>query len=351
VLGDDQQVNPPAMLVALRPLEIKQLFDFAIRIYRQRFPAMLLAMSIVQLPISLAGVAVMIKFVSLATEVQRMTQSGLEPDSTWLLDNLDSFILLGAFMLGSAAYQMLVTPLGMLTCSRLATCALHGSQPSLSECFHYSLKRYWPTQVAIAVFGLPLVGLAVVALILVLVGQAIDSTGLMVTGAILGFALIFLGSLAMLLAYFRLFPALIGIIQSTEDLPPGSLTSQGMWLIQRAWELTAGQFFRVLGLSILAFFSIYVINRGISEMVNTIISLVFEVMRGTQGEDIFMNLMFQQPDPMQLGLSMTLIMIFSMIFPPFLQAYQLMLYYDLRCRKEAYDLKLLLDTAELPPAE
>jgi hypothetical protein len=344
-------MNPPKLLVALRPLEIKQLFDFAIRIYRQRFPAMFLAMAMVQLPLSLLGIVVVLKLVIVMAELQQMTSTGSEPGMDWLLQHVDTAVMLAVVMLVAAAYQLVITPFGTLACARLGVRALHGESPSLGECLHYTLKRYWPTQVALATFVLPLLVLAVLTLILVLIGQATGSEAAIISGVIIGFALILLGAVATFLLYFRLFPALAGIIQSAEELPPGGMGSQGVWLLRRAWELTTGQYWRMLGLIVLAWFAIKTISRGISESVNYLVFLFVEIIRGTQGEDILTNMMFGSPDPLGMGITMTIATLITLIFPPFIMCYQLLLYYDLRCRKEAYDLELLLETAPLPPED
>jgi hypothetical protein len=351
LLGDDLRVTSPAMLVALRPLEIKQLFDFAIRIYRQRFSALFLAIAMVQLPLGLVSIVVMIKVVTLVYELQQMTGSGAEPDTTWFMDHLDFGIQLVLYMLGAAAYQLLIMPLGTLACSRLAVCALHGTAPSLRDCLRFALKRYWPTQVALATYALPLLGLAVLTLIFVLIAQATGSDTGIITASVLGLILIFFGVIATVLLYFRIFPALIGIIQAAEELPPGGMASQGMWLLRRAWELTTGQFWRMLGLILLAAIAINFISKGIAEIINYLVHFISQISQGLQFEDMLAKMVTSQQDPLSLGISMTLTTLVMLIFPPFFQCYQLLLYYDLRCRKEAYDLELLLDTATLPPAD
>ena len=344
-------MDSPKLLVALRPLEIKQLFDFAIRLYRQRFAAMFLAMAMVQLPLSFVSILLMVKFVAVMTELQQLANTGGEPDMAWLMDHLDFAILLGAFVIGASVYQVLVMPLGTLTCARLATCALHGETPSFSECLRYSLKRYWATQVALATYGLPIVGLSLLTLIMVVIGQATGNDAAILSGALIGLTLIMLGGFATAVFYFRFFPALLGIIQSAEELPQGGIGSQGVWLLRRAWELTTGQFWRMLGLLLLAAIAVNFISRGITESINYLVTILVEIGRGTQGEDIVTNMMFGSPDPLVLGISMTLATIVALIFPPFFACYQLLLYYDQRCRKEAYDLELMLNTAPLPPAD
>lgn len=343
-------MHPPKLLVALRPLEIKQLFDFAIRLYRARFAAMFISMAMVQLPLSLVSIIVMVKFMGLATEVQKMGDTGMQPDTAWLMDNLGFGIMLGAFVIGAAFYQLLIMPLGTLTCARLGTCALHGETPSFGECLRYSLKRYWPTQVALATYGLPIVVLALLTLILVIIGQATGNDAAIIAGAIIGMTLIFFGCIAMALFYFRFFPALAGLVQSAEEIPESGMGAQGLWLLRRSWELTQGQFWRMLGLTLLAAIAINVISRGLTESINYLVFIIDQLSQGINPETMLENMMMSQQSPMSLGISMTLSTLAMLIFPPFIQSYQLMLYFDLRCRKEAYDLEVLLDKAPLPPA-
>ncbi len=267
------------------------------------------------------------------------------------MDHLGFGILLGGFIIGAAFYQLLIMPLGTLTCARLATCALHGETPSFSECLRYGMKRYWATQVALATYGLPVVVLALLTLIMVVIGQATGNDAAIISGAIIGLTLIMLGILATAILYFRFFPALTGIIQSAEDLPAGGMGAQGVWLLRRAWDLTNGQFWRMFGLSVLAMLAINFISRGISEMINYLVFIISQLSQGFGTEAMFENMVMNQQDPLSLGISMTLATLVTLLFPPFLQCYQLLLYFDLRCRKEAYDLELLLDQAPLPPAD
>jgi hypothetical protein len=330
-------------------LEIKHLFDFAILLYRRRFTPMFLAMAMVQLPLSLVSIFLLLKFVGLSIEIQEMATTGMEPGYEWLVGQLDFGIVLAAFIVGGAFYQLLVMPLGTLTCARLATSALRGEDISFAEAFAFARSRYWQTQVALATFVLPLLGISVVVLLLVLAAQMAGSESAVIGLSIFGLVMILLGSLATAVMYFGFFPALAGLLQAAEDPPPGGILSQGVWYLKRSWALTRRHFWRCLGLILLLAIAINLVSRGLGESINYLVTIIYEIAQGTSGEDMVNNMLFGQPDMVPMGIAMALASVIALIFPPYVQAYQLLLYYDLRCRQEGYDLRLLLGSAQPPP--
>jgi len=331
-----------AQPIALRPLEIKHLFDFAIRLYRGNFTAMFLAMAVVQLPYALLTFPLLLKILDFSNAFTDLQVSGRYPDSAFFLDQVDSLAWAGVLMLLAMAYQVLITPLGNLACARLATMQLAGRGCELAAAFRFAATRYWPTQVAIATFVLPLLLLSIIVLLPVLAAQTAGSEVGILTSSLLGVNLIMLAMLATLLFFPRFFMALNGIIQTGEEPEGAGILAQGLWYLKRSFGLSQGLYFRLLGLLLLMFFAVYFITQGISDSAQIIILLVQGLMSGgSSGSEILSAL--QAQDPLAVGLGMAITTVFTLLIVPVWQCLKVLLYYDLRCRKEAYDLLMLLD--------
>jgi len=336
------RMEPRSPTIALRPLEIKHLFDFAIRLYRANFTAMFLAMAVVQLPLSLLSMPLALKSIEIINEVNTLQVSGRLPDQLWILDKLDESIPVLILAALVPVYQLFVMPLGNLTCARLAMQAALEAPLSLVDALRFAKRRYWPTQVALAIYLLPLLLLSVIMLVMVLASQAAGSeTGVLIF-SLLGLFLISLGSLGMLLLYPRFFGALSGIIQCREEPEETGILAQGLWYLKRAYALSQGFYMRLLGLLLLMHFAVAFITQGISEATNFILWLIESaVSGGSITEDILDPA--RQQDVMVIGLSMMITMVVTLIIVPVWQCLKTLLYVDLRCRQEAFDLHVLLD--------
>lgn len=331
-----------AQTIAIRPLEIKHIFDFAIRLYRANFSSMFLAMAAVQLPLSLLSLPLALKSIEIIYEIQELDLSGRLPDTPWILDKIDQslpVLLLAALV---PIYQLFVMPLGNLTCARLATQAALGSPVSLGDALRFAMRRYWPTQVALALYLLPLLTLSVVILVFVLASQAAGSATGVLSFSLLGLSLISLGLFAMLLFYPRFFAALSGIVQSREDPEGSGILAQGLWYLKRAYALSEGYYMRLVGLLLLMHFAVAFITQGISQTTNLVMTLINSIVSGGNITEEFLDPAHQQ-DMLAIGLTMMITIVVALILVPIWQCLKVMLYIDLRCRKEAFDLHLLLD--------
>jgi hypothetical protein len=336
------RMEPRSPTIAVRPLEIKHLYDFAIRLYRANFNSMFLAMAAVQLPLSLLSMPLALKSIEIINELNTLQVSGRLPDQIWILDKLDESLPVLILAMLVPVYQLFVMPLGNLTCARLAMQAALESPVSLLEALRFARRRYWPTQVALAVYLLPLLLLSVLILVMVLASQAAGSETGVLSFALMGLFLISLGSLGMLLIYPRFFGALSGIIQCREEPEGTGILAQGLWYLKRAYALSEGYYMRLLGLLLLMHFAVSFITQGISEASNFILWLIDSaVSGGNLAEEIFDPA--RQQDVMVIGLSMMFTMVVTLVIVPVWQCLKTLLYIDLRCRKEALDLHLLLD--------
>jgi hypothetical protein len=328
----------------LRPLEIKHIYDFAIRLYRARFAPMFLSMALAQLPVSLVWISITLALVRFQQEITAASARGELTDSTdWMLSQADKGIWVAGLLLFAMAYTLLVWPLGALTCSCLASRTLLGEEVTLAEAFNFAKTRYWPTQVALATFGLPMVVLALIMLIFFLALTAGSPTGVAV-GAVTAIFLIFAAMGVTLLMWFRFFPALMGILQCAEEPQGREMFAQGIWYLKRSYALTQGYFMRLLGLSILLSFAIGLVQRGVSESVQLVYMIIHMLNAGGGGtpEKLMEQLAVTQSDPIYFAIVIGVASIVSLLFPALMVCFEVLLYYDLRCRKEGFDLLHIL---------
>jgi hypothetical protein len=239
-------------------------------------------------------------------------------------------------------YQLFVMPLGNLTCAKLAMQAALGAPISLADALRFAKRRYWPTQVALATYLLPLLLLSVLILVLVMASQAAGSETGVLGFSLLGLMLISLGALAMLLLYPRFFGALSGIIQCQEDPEGTGILAHGLWYLKRAYSLSATYYMRLLGLLLLMHFAVVFITQGISEATNFVLWFIDAAVSGGSITEEILDPSRPQ-DIMITGLSMMVTIMVTLVIVPIWQCFKALLYLDLRCRKEAFDLHKLLD--------
>jgi hypothetical protein len=342
----------PARL-ALRPLELKQLFDFALRLYRLNFVPILLLTLLLHAPLAAISTVVSFHLIELAQGLQEAANTPAfdDPLEFFAQQNPEGWLLLGGLTVLALIYQLLVLPLVQVAASRLATCTLYGTRCTAAEAIAYARARYWGTQVALATFFLPLVLLAVLVLLPVLLlwsgtGATGDPAGVLAS-AFGGLFFIFLGGFATWLMYFRYFPALSGALQAGEPAPPLSGAGpQGLWYLKRAYALTERYFWRMLGLLVLFFFVTGFIQRGVQESINLIVWLIWLPFHWPQGEDAWIAVMESSSDPTVTAITLVVASLFALLLPGLQTCLQVLLYQDLRFRREGLDLQLVLEQEE-----
>jgi len=341
--------NPPTLIV-LRPLELKHLFDFSFRLYRSAFAPMLLAMAMVTLPLSLLTLPLMLGYLQLLGEVQGMSNSGQLPDSAWFFEHTNMLVIGAILLLAAAIYQLLVMPLGRLTCAKLAAQSLLGEPYTFNQALAFARTRYWQTQVSLATYLLPLVLLALVGLLPVLAFTAAGSETGTMGAAVVTFMLIMFGAFATWLFYFRLYSALNGTLQAVEDPEGAGVFAQGLNYLKRAYALTDGYFWRSLGLIILMAFAVGLIQNGINQSISLVAMLgqAFSSGQGNIGKEL-VHMAESQYDPTATGIQLVVAIVVGLLFPALQLCYEVLMYFDLRCRKEALDLHIVLDELAPPP--
>ncbi len=332
---------------ALRPLEIKQLFDFALRVYRANLAPMFLTMAIAEFPMYLLGSFFTYKILQLSVDLQAASATGAQPDLAFFSKYVDDLLPLGIFGLLAAVYYLLALPLAYLTCSKLVLQGLLNEPWSLSRALEFARGRYWPTQGAMFIFAMPVLLLALVLLLPVLAfSQSGNDSGTAIT-AVIALMLIWFGAIATWLLWFRFFPALIGAVQASEAAPPASIFAQAAWYLRRSFELTRGHFWRMLGLIVIYMFAVGMFQNGIMRTISTVSELITMGQSLRDGGENFLQLMSQTPPAESMIFALVLFSAIGLFFPALQIAYLVLLYIDLRCRKEGLDLEIALGTASI----
>jgi hypothetical protein len=347
------------MGLPLRPLEIKQLFDFAIRTYRARFVPIVLLTAITQAPMAAATTLMVFHFTTFAQAMQgSLDDPNAElPDPLVLLnENLPTWILVGTVFALAALFQLALLPLVNVAVSRLIACYLLGEECTAREALAFAGERYWATQVALATYLLPLLVLALIVLLPVAALSASGDAAAIGAAAFFAVVLIWLGGLATWAMYFRYFPALTGALQALEDPPLGirGAGAEGLWFLKRSYGLTARFFWRCVGLTTLYSFAIAFVQNGVSRSVQLLVWLVYlpSHLPSGGGEQQLVAIVESSNDPTVVAWSLALTSLFLLLTPGLTLCYQNLLYWDLRFRREGLDLELLLARAvQLRPRE
>jgi hypothetical protein len=338
-------MNQQYPAIRLRPLEIQHLFGFTFSLYRKNFRSMLLSMAIVSLPYSLLTFPLLLKLIELSNEFNALQVTGQFPDQSYFLDKLDDAVAALIIMFLALCYQVLITPLGNLAVARLAVMSIAGTPIDWREAFSFARYRYWPTQVAIATFILPLLGLSLVVLLPVLITQSAGSDIGTITSALSGMMLICAASLATVLFFPRFFMSVNGIIQCAEDPEGEGIAAQGIWYLKRSYGLSASYYWRLLGLLILMGIAVNFVTKGVGDSISILTMLGESVLSGSSIVDQVLDPTRPQ-DLRTVGIAMTFTTLFGLVILPIWQCMKVLLYYDLRARKEAHDLHLVLDSLE-----
>lgn len=336
-----------APVFALRPLEIKQYFDFAIRLYRLNFGPVVLVNAVVQAPAAIAGTYAMSMFVTLTNQLEQSMRTGATPGFAAFEPLITSGLILAGVGLLVAFYQLLAAPVGLLVTSKLAAQSLFGQPWQLSDALQFMKRRYWSLQVSLATFFLPLLLLSLLMLIPAAIGSMLgEETAAL--GAI-GFALfgIFCGAIATFVMYYRYFPALSGAVQACEEAPASGMLAQGVWYLKRSFSLISGLALRSFGLLFLLQLLLNTVERGLGNTAELVAyALRLSAERPADLESAMT--VISQNDPATIAVTMLAVSVAALVFGPLIVIFQLLLYADARFRKEGLDILHALGRNVLP---
>jgi hypothetical protein len=347
------------MGLPLRPLELKQLFDFSIRVYRGRFAPMVLLAAILQAPISAFGTVAFYHYISVFTNLQQEAQKAQDtpgappPDFAEIEQmfggNWQLWIVLGGIGIIALILYFGLLPLINIAVSRLAVCSVMGEECTVREALGHAARHYWPTQIAMFVFAMPVYLLVLLVLIPAGITSAVSSDPAALGAALLatlGFG--WIGFAALYFLSYRYVPVFSGAMQAVEDPPFGvdGTWPHAIWLLKRSWGLTQKFYWRIFGLLLLLAIAVGVIQNGVSKSVDLIVWLIWlptHMPPAGKGEEQFMTIVQSSNDATVMAWTLAISSLFGLLMPAFILCYKTLLYLDLRFRHEGYDLELLLE--------
>ncbi|NSW55622.1 MAG: glycerophosphoryl diester phosphodiesterase membrane domain-containing protein [Armatimonadetes bacterium] len=278
----------------LRPLTISDIIDASIWIYRRNFAPILGIAAVVQIPIMVVGIAVQ---VSLMPILMASGQSGSEVSLEQMSSAIGPVVLL--FLMS------LLYPLGQAALAIGISERYLGRPISVRDAYEAALPRWgqvlWTT------------------ILYWLIGYGVFIGGLLIAGFVL---------MIWLMVRYMLGPAVINVLENRS----------GWDALARSWSLTAGHFWRIFGaLSILMLLAA-VVTYGVS--------------LPTQ---ILATVMMAQESQLAMAaqiLNQVVSSLVSLLLQPLWMIGVVLVYYDLRIRKEGFDLMMMAESLGRPaPAD
>jgi hypothetical protein len=298
--------SSPAEL-RLRPLRVTELLDTVFSLYRRNFWLFVAIVAVVQVPYQVID-----DLLALARPVQLPRAAAGHPLTHAQLDLTLHDAALG---LGAAAILLLlivaaVVPLQTAAFTKAVSDRFLGRSASAGSCYRFAVKR-WPALFALGLIYLGLflgavVVLAIlVALLLLLVGPA-------------G------GAIAVLLGLVALVAGVIFYVRLLVASPALVLEGCGPWdSIRRSWTLTSGHAGRAFGVLV----SLVLVE----VLVGALLGIVVGIPAGLVGINSAAGTLIRDLGTLVIGV----------LVAPILAGGLTLLYFDLRIRKEAFDLELL----------
>jgi hypothetical protein len=314
-----------------KPLGLGDLLDRAFRLYRKRLGTLLLIAAILLVPWGIiSGLATGRFMTSYMDALSSMIASPETPPTRFLPEIGSSLV---SIMLISLA-SVVVTGITQLALVSQVVASLHGQTLSVQESLSRGWRRIWAflgmiiaRYFVIAVATMVTVIPVFIILFVVFAGSTMlgvsdNSVGSVLAG--IGFAILLLLMYLALIVLF-LAPAIYLSARWLVDVPSFIAESLGpIEALRRSWNLTRGHVWRVIGYSILlALISLLVIGLPIG---------------------VIQQIMIFVLPPSMLGFTTTiataLSSVVNVLWLPFNVAAVVLLYYDLRIRREGYDLSL-----------
>ena len=271
---------------ALRPRSVTEILDAAFHVYRAHFTPLTLLAAFVVFPIIVASVALGVLTAALERQGGGADPSAGATAAIGVTFLLASPLIMLWFVVAQAALQKAVAD------------AYLGEEVSWTGALRHVLSRFWRLVGASVVKGLALLAPAMAAGVLGGLAAAAQAPALV--------ALVFVAAfVAMLFLFLRL--ALVPATVVLED------TSVGIAL-RRSWELSAGHGGRLLGGILLAYLIMFALQLTVMGIVG--VATNFEIAQVASN----------------LG---------SIVTYPIVAGVVVLMYYDIRIRKEGFDLEVM----------
>ncbi|BAL99583.1 hypothetical protein CLDAP_15440 [Caldilinea aerophila DSM 14535 = NBRC 104270] len=318
-------------------MSLGQLLDRAFRLYRVRFRKLVLTAALFFVPLAMVSALLMgTAFNSYFGLLLSATEQPAAFDERTVLQasgvTLALSLVVGLFglILGAFAFLSLLAQ---------ADANALGRELSIAASVRTALSRFWPFVGMSLLTGLIAAGIAIVAYliffilififagVLTALGGALESDSVVVAvGAVILIIALFFGLMFLLLlplAYLTTRWLVAPVVIMTELKGPVDA-------LKRSWRLTEGSFWRLFGLLVLLF----ILNGIVLALPLSLIQFIAFAVTPSQ--------MFGLLNGALSGLSNLL----SILWYPLLALTLTLVYYDLRVRKENYDLELRIQALE-----
>ena len=310
----------------LRQLDLGELLDESFRLYRNNFLTFAAIAALILVPYALVSFVAQYPLQAQIAELQNQTNSGANPFARqspfeMIGDMLFWYVgIIAVNLLYAVIFQPLLEGALAYTISQRYL----GQESGVGEGFGAALRRspaligarLLPVLVGVAISGAIL---GIVALIVALavgrnINDSLDSVSLLTIGVVgmLAFVLLGIATLVALALLVRI------MFTSQTIMAEGA----GAWeSLARSWRLTEGSFWRIVGYMLLIMLLMYLLA--------ALPVFVVTFAAGIAGLD-------QQ---VQLIITTCASAVLSVIVTPFSMIAYTLLYYDLRVRKEGFDLE------------
>lgn len=308
--------HPPADkpgIVPLRPLSLGELYDGAFGAVRHN-PAVTLGLTAVIIVAAVVvGTLISIPLTTLFTDLfgTLFAEVGTDPAFEELGFTQDLLGVTYGSALGTGMLVTLATPLAMGVMAISVSDSVIGRKISVSDAWGRIVKRAWF-----------LIGFSLLGMLAVLVAYAL---------AIGVVALLFavdptLGVIGIFLALAALLVGGVWAVTRVVLVPPAlAVEGGGFWdTFRRAWKLTRGSFWRVLGISLLTWLILFIISQAVMVPISMLMSL-FMIMQSGAGLAVSYGITYLVTGGMQVL---------------FLGGVTALLYIDTRMRREGLDVQL-----------
>jgi hypothetical protein len=320
-LEADRVIVAPVQVAQLRPLRVGEILDVAIKIYWANASTLFRLVALVVAPVQ--ALTVLILSSALPSSETFFPQPTFEPPPQQPPLDFDASDLRTAVIgvLLVAILTLVATTLASAACFKAVADAYLGHRPEWRASMRAAIRRLGSVLWIVFLSGVVWVGApaAIIAGGAVLGAVVVqgDAAPLVVVPAVLGGLVV---GVWLYISFAVAVPALL-----TED-------ARGTAALRRSFRLIRGRWWPVFGLLVL--------GAILTAIVSNVIALGLNALTFTDlGEDTLARLIIS-------ALSST---VASVIATPFQAAFVAVLYFDLRVRKEGFDLELLADRMGLPP--
>ncbi|MFD6141257.1 hypothetical protein [Promicromonospora sp. NPDC060271] len=264
--------HPPADkpgIVPLRPLSLGELYDGAFGAVRHNPGVTLGLTAVIVVAAVVVGTLISIPLTTIFTDLfgSLFAEVGTDPAFEELGFTQDVLGVTYGSAIGTGMLLTLATPLAMGVMAISVSDSVIGRKISVSDAWSRTVKRAWF-----------LIGFSLLSMLVVLVAYALA------TGIVVGLFLIdpTLGVIGIFLALAALLVGVVWAFTRVILIPPAlAVEGGGFWeTCRRAWKLTRGTFWRVLGIYLLTSLILGIIGQVVAVPVSLLLSLSMVMQSG-----------------------------------------------------------------------